>query len=58
MLTMLLLAGALYVLLSLKAQREEVFLVEKHGGAYEQWAARVPQLFPEPAAVLRRVRGE
>ena len=54
----LLLAAALYVLLSLKAAREEVFLVEKHGAAYEKWAASVPALFPAPAAVLRQIRGD
>ena len=42
----LLLAVVLYVILSAKATREEDWMREKHGAAYDDWAATVPRFFP------------
>ena len=43
---------ALYVVLSLKATREEEMLEAVHGEAFAAWAAGVPRLVPEPQALL------
>ena len=53
----LLVSFALYAVLSLKADEEEAMLSEKHS-EYAAWAATVPKLFPEPKALIARVRGE
>ena len=42
---------ALFVLLTLKAGREETFLQEKHGERYRAYAAYVPQFFPKVTAL-------
>ena len=47
----LLLALALYAMLSAKASREEEFLREKHGAAYAEWEASVPRFFPRVEAL-------
>jgi protein-S-isoprenylcysteine O-methyltransferase Ste14 len=44
----LLFALGTFALLSLKASREEEFLIDKHGVLYEAYSADVPQLIPSP----------
>ena len=43
----LLLSFVLYAMLSAKATREEDWMREKHGMAYDDWAATVPRFFPK-----------
>ena len=53
----LLLTCLLGVLLSLKASREEDFLIDKHAQLYAAYAEDVPQLVPTPASVWSLLRG-
>ena len=47
---------ALFVLLTLKAGREEAFLQDKHGERYRAYSAYVPQFFPKVTALQEYLR--
>jgi len=49
------LAG-LWWLLSLKAAREEQFLVEKFGSDYEEYRAKTPKFLPDGRALVDKLR--
>lgn len=52
-----LLAAALAGLLYFKAQKEETYLVEKHGEKYAEYAAKVPQLVPNVVGIGKLLEG-
>lgn len=46
---MAVIGGVIFLILSATAAREETFLREKFGPAYDAYAARVPRIIPRPA---------
>ena len=46
---MAVIGGVIFLILSTTAAREETFLREKFGPAYDAYAARVPRILPRPA---------
>ena len=53
----LVLTAGLTALLTLKAEREEAMLADRHGAAYTTWAAQTPSLFPSWASVATLLKG-
>jgi len=58
LLSRLLLTGVLCCLLWYKANREEIFLEERYGAQYYDWAASVPRFFPVPGRRASRFRDD